>query len=170
VYTESGPTGNVIGGVKFTTSSDSTKHTIEAPLDAAAATALNSVLSSTSTTKFFGVGMYVNKIFTGYSYGNLRWTDIRLAVEVEYDQELQPTKKGQGIAFGDDWSGHLYKYTTTSDRPYGYMYTRASSSSNYRSYAQWDISKIAAVFQLFTIRHQQDRGSVPGGELLIGKG
>jgi hypothetical protein len=26
------------------------------------------------------------------------------------------------------------------------MYTRASSSSNYRSYAQWDISKIAAVF------------------------
>jgi len=77
VYTESGPSGTQIGQYTGTSTTDSTHQTIEVPLDSAAAGAINNILGGSPKNYSFGVGMHVNKLHPGYTYGNLRWTDIR---------------------------------------------------------------------------------------------
>ncbi len=147
VYDESGPTGTQIGEFSAADAVDTSYHTIEIPLNDAGIDAINNALIGTPADYYiFGVGMYVDSIVDGYSYGYLRWTDIRLEVTVEYNEELTPTTPGEGIAFGDDWSGHVYRYTTPSNRPYGYLYCKKSSSYEYRGYAQWGILDIAQAF------------------------
>ena len=145
VFDESGPTGTEIGSYVGTAPRDTTRYTIEVDLNSNAVTAINSVLSGSPTYYTFGIGIYVKSIHPGYTYGYARWMDIRLEVTFDYSSELMETQSGQGIAFGDDWSGHIYKYRTNPayDRPYGYMYVRSYTYYWYRSYAQWDLAKIA---------------------------
>jgi hypothetical protein len=147
VFTESGPSGTQIGSTSFSSSIDTTYNTIEVPLNSAAVTAINTKLGSSSTYYTFGVGMYPTALASGYTYGYLRWTDVRLKLTFEYSEELQPTNGGKGVAYGDNWNGHVYKYTSSSDRPYGYMYYRKSTSYEYRAYTQWDISDIKNTFE-----------------------
>ncbi len=144
VFDESGPTGTEIGSYVGTAPRDTARYTIEVDLNSNAVTAINSVLSGSPTYYTFGIGIYVKSIHPGYSYGYARWMDIRLEVTFDYSSELLETQSGQGIAFGDDWSGHIYKYRTNPAyyRPYGYMYVRSYTYYWYRSYAQWDLTKI----------------------------
>jgi hypothetical protein len=146
IFDESSSTGNIIGEFTNPLLSDTAKKTIVIDLNNAAVTALNAKLNSSGTYKTFGVGMFIDALHTGYSTARVYWTDIRLKVSFEYSDELKSTN-GKGVAFGDDWNGHYYKYTSPSDRPYGYMYTRKySSGTEYRSYINWDIPKITKVF------------------------
>jgi hypothetical protein len=147
VFQESGPTGTQIGEFDSATTSDSSRHAFEVDLNSDGVAAINAVLSGSPTYYTFGVGLYVKSLHAGYSYGYARWTDIRLVLTFAVSDELQSTQSGDGIAFGDDWSGHLYRYSsnTPSDRPYGYMYYRKSTSYEYRAYSQWDVSTIASV-------------------------
>jgi hypothetical protein len=145
VYDEAGPSGTQIGVYDSTTTYDTTRHALEVDLNSDGVVAINDVLSGSPTYYTFGIGIYVKSLHPSYTYGYARWTDMRLVLTFEVDDELQSTQSGDGIAFGDDWSGHLYKRTTgsASDRPYGYMYTRRYTSYEYRSYTQWDVSTLA---------------------------
>ncbi len=145
IFDESGPTGTEIGSYVGTATRDTTRHTIEVDLNSNAVTAINSVLSGSPTYYTFGIGIYVKSIHPGYSYGYARWMDIRLVVTFEYSSELTETQSGNGIAFGDDWTGRLYKYRTNPTRYYpdGYMYVRKYSYYEYRNFAQWEVDKIA---------------------------
>ncbi|MCK5559364.1 MAG: hypothetical protein KAJ51_02180, partial [Thermoplasmata archaeon] len=125
---------------------DTTYKTIEVELNKAAITALNKKLSSSPKYYTFGVGMFVKNLQTGRNSGYADWHDIRLELTFEFKDDMQPTEKGEGIAFGDDWSGHVYEFGSASDYPYGYIYTDKQSKSEYRGYSNWDISKIANVF------------------------
>ncbi len=145
VFDESGPGGTEIGSYIGTSTYDSTRHTIEVDLNAAAVTAINNVLSGSPTYYTFGVGIYVKSLHPGYTSGYARWTDIRLEVTFDYSSELTETQSGQGVAFGDDWTGRVYKSSTgtTYNYPDGYMYIRTYTTYTYRGYAQWDLDKIA---------------------------
>ncbi|UCE35904.1 MAG: DUF1565 domain-containing protein, partial [Thermoplasmata archaeon] len=146
VHTESGSTGIQIGSYTTLTSTDTTYKRIEIPLNSAAVTALNDKLSSSPTYYTFGVGMYIDKLYGTRTYGYARWTDVRLAVTFDCDSELESTPQDDGVAFGDDWSGYVYKRTSAEDRPYGYQYLRKYTAYEYRSYAQWDVWRIRDVF------------------------
>lgn len=145
IFDESSPTGTQIGQYTGTSTRDTTRHTIEVDLNANAVTAINARLGGSVNT--FGVGMYVKSIHSGYSYGYARWTDIRLVVTFDYTSELTETQSGRGVAFGDDWSGRIYKYRTNPAYYYpdGYMYVRKYSYYEYRNFAQWEVQKIADV-------------------------
>jgi hypothetical protein len=147
VFDESGSTGTQIGVYDSTSNYDTNRYSFEVDLNSDGVAAINDVLTGSPTYYTFGVGLYVKSLHSGYSYGYVRWTDVRLVVTFEVDDDLEKTQSGDGIAFGDDWSGHIYGRTSgsRSDRPYGYMYTRKSSSYEYRSYAQWDVGTIADV-------------------------
>jgi hypothetical protein len=151
VFTESSSTGNVIGSLSFPSTSDTTKYAIEIPLDTAAATSINNIINGTSKTKTFGMGMHITSIHKGYSNGYLYWYDARLEVTFTYKKDLESSQPGDGLAFGDDISGYIYKRTSASNRPYGYLYVRKSTSYEYRGYAQWDISNIQKAFDPINI-------------------
>ena len=147
VFEDASPTGTQIGEFDSTSTSDTSRHAIEVDLNSDGVAAINAVLSGSPTYYTFGVGLYVKSLHPGYTYGYLRWTDIRLVVTLDVDDELQATPSGDGIAFGDDWSGHIYRSSSgyTSDRPYGYMYYRKYTTYEYRAYSLWDVSTIADV-------------------------
>jgi hypothetical protein len=147
VYTESGPSGTEIGSVSFASKWDLSYHSFKVELDSTAVDAINAKLASNATHKTFGIGAYVADLFPGYSYGYLRWTDVRLEVSFEYDEELQSTEVGEGVAFGDDITGHFYKYTSAYHRPYGYSYLRNGTSYEYRAYYQWNVPSILSAFE-----------------------
>jgi parallel beta-helix repeat protein len=147
VWTESGPTGIQIGSISFTTASDTTYHDMKVELNEAAVKQINNTLRGTSTYKTFGIGFYVESLLSGYTYGYARWNDIRLELTFEYSKGLQPTTKGNGTAFGDCISGHFYKRTSASYRPYGYSYLRNYSSAEYRGYYQWNVPLISSAFE-----------------------
>jgi hypothetical protein len=147
VYNESGPDGTQIGQYTATDSVDANYHTIEVPLDTSAVIEINDVLSDSSADDYtFGVGMYIDSLFSGAGYGYFRYMDVRLELTFKYDEVLQPTSPGEGIAFGDDLTGHVYKYTSAFNRPHGYMYIRKFSTYEYRGYAQWGISDLSKAF------------------------
>ncbi|MHC4750643.1 MAG: hypothetical protein ACYTFW_12305, partial [Planctomycetota bacterium] len=154
VYDEASSTGTIIGQYTSPVAYDSNERTLVIDLNPTGVGEVNDTLKGSPTYYTFGVGMYVDTIFSGYSSGYARWPDVRLRVWVEYDQELQPTSKGKGIAFGDDWSGYTYKYTTAYDYPYGYAYMRKSSSEN-RGYYQWNIKKIQDAFDDVNVSSMQ---------------
>ena len=96
----------------------------------------------------FGIGIYVDKIHIGFEKerGEVRWSDVRLVLKFEFTTEPETVQKG-GVAFGDDISGYNSKYTSASPFPYGYMRTQKyTDGTDYRSYAQWDVSKIRNAF------------------------
>ncbi len=145
VFDESGPTGNEIGSYVGSATTDTTRRTIEVDLNSNAVTAINSVLSGSPTYYTFGIGIYVKSIHPGYTFGYARWMDIRLEVTFDYSSELTETPSGQGVAFGDDWTGRVYRSSSgsTYNYPDGYMYIRTYTTYSYRGYAQWDLDKIA---------------------------
>ncbi|MHC4464365.1 MAG: hypothetical protein ACYS30_23495, partial [Planctomycetota bacterium] len=149
VHTESGPSGTQIGSfTNPSTSTDSTKKRLEVDLNSNAISAINTKLGSSPKYYTFGIGIYVDQLHSGRTYGYARWYDIRLEVSFESDSEPQETPKDSGMAFGDDWSGRMYRYRTStpSYQPYGEMYTRKTTSSEYRGFANWDVWRIRDVF------------------------
>ena len=147
IHTESGSGGTQIGQHTITSITDTTKKTIEVTLNNNGVNAINNKIASNPTYYTFAVGIYISKLHSSYDQGSLNWSDIRLAVTFEYNRELQPTGSGNGIAFGDEWAGHLYKYTSPSNRPFGFTQTqKTSGSENLRGYSQWKISKIRQSF------------------------
>jgi hypothetical protein len=151
VWKESGPSGTQIGSVAFTTTSDTTYHPFTVDLNEAAVKQINNTIMGTSKYKTFGIGFFVDSLVSGYSYGYARWNDIRLELSFQYSKELQPTTKGNGVAFGDDISGQFYKRTSASNRPYGYAYYRKSTSYEYRGYYQWNVPRIVSAFEAANI-------------------
>jgi len=143
IWTESGPTGTQIGTYYNPIWVDSVHKTIEVTLNAAAITALKTKLASKDYT--FAVGIYIKSSYSQPCSADFR--DIRLSVASNYTGDLQPTT-GEGIAFGDDWSGYLEKFTDAHNRDIGYMYSNHATSlvMENRSYVQWEIAKITDLF------------------------
>jgi len=148
VFKEAGPTGNIVGGYKLSGSTDNAKKTLEVELDRTVATEINKLLASSPKYYTFGIGMFVNGHQISTSSASARWKDIRLQLFFEWTTDLVPTKPGDGIAFGDDWSGYLDKLTSAKDNPLGHIYVKnyGTSSTEYRGYANWHIGKIRNVF------------------------
>jgi hypothetical protein len=154
VFAESGPSGTQIGTHTFTKYSDYTKKTVEIPLNSQAVTELNNKLNGSKAHYTFGVGMYIESLWPKRTYGYAYFYDVRLEVSFDFDNELESTAKDGGVAFGDDLSGHGYKYSSSRygyenyyNYAYGYLraYKYASSSGysyDYRGYAQWEVPSI----------------------------
>ncbi len=144
VFTQSGPTGTLIGQYVTSKLIDHTPKTLEIDLNSAALTSINNKVKSSPTYYTFAVGMYVSKLHSGYTYGSAYWTDIRLSVKFEFDNETMPTTAGNGLAFGDDWSGFVEQFTAYTNYEYGYW--EINKSLRHRGYAHWDIGKIRGAF------------------------
>jgi hypothetical protein len=146
MWDQAGGTGTTkVGTYTATTSRDYTKHDVTVPINSAGITELNSLLSSTSKTKSFQIGGKITTIATGYTSATVNWHDIRLIVKFSFTAEpTEPTKTTPGLQFGDTLSGYASKYISSSNYPDGRMYIRYSTGTNYRGYAQWDVSDIKA--------------------------
>ncbi|UCH90083.1 MAG: hypothetical protein JSV49_05420, partial [Thermoplasmata archaeon] len=146
IYTEAGPSGTLIGQYETRTISSIIPRTTYVPLNEVAVKAINDTVHGSPKYYTFAVGMYISKLHTGYTKGNAYWSDIRLAVEFSYENDLQPTEGGNGIAFGDDWSGYVEMFTVGNDFPDGYLDVKDITTKDFRGYAQWDIGRIRRAF------------------------
>lgn len=142
IYDESGPSGTQIGSYDPVGNYDTSRHTFVVDLNSNGVNKIKSILSG-SSPRTFGVGIYVDDVVPGYSYGYVRWTDVRLEVTFAA-VDLEKTQSGDGVAFGDDWAGRVYRSSSgyTYNYPYGYTYLRTYTSYSYRGYSQWDVSSI----------------------------
>ncbi len=149
VFDESGSTPNIIAQYTNPIVSDNFKKTIVLNVNNGGIATINDRIKGSSTYQIFAVGIYVSSLQENYTYGNSRWCDIRLRVRFEYTNELQPTTGGKGVAVGDDWSGHIYNYSSSyTDRHYGYMYVHKNITFDHRGYCHWEMGRISKLFPI----------------------
>lgn len=142
IYNESGQNGTQIGQYILKSKLNINPHTIEIDLNASVANIINTRINNLSGSYTFGVGIYIRSLQGPYNFGFARWSDPRLAVTFECNNELLKTKEGEGIAFGDDWSGYLYNSTSAQNYPRGFTNTQKYGAAESRSYLQWGLDKI----------------------------
>lgn len=148
VFNESGPTGIQIGQHNLTSVTNTTRAPFEVDLNQLAVGRMNSIITNSTQFYTFAIGMHIAGLQSPYYYGIMYWTDLRLVVTFEYTKEIIKTKPNQGIAFGDDLVGYVYKSTTYSDYPLGYTYVVNMSTQEYRSYMHWETDKIKSVIMV----------------------
>jgi hypothetical protein len=148
VYDETGPNGLKMGQYILSEQTTSDR-TLEFKLNNKAVNEINNQLNSTSEHYSFGLGMFIDKLQDGFSFGKAQWTDIRLKVTFSNTVEFKNSSEADNsVAIGDGLSGHVSKYidSAAQDKPYGYMYVRKTESSETRGYCYWNMDNVRGIF------------------------